>query len=349
MGYQNKYRLKTVISVKQRYNFLIFTTKNTMALVNIPRLDLLQYTQGSAEEQKQFVQDIGTAFNETGFVTIANHGLSQELIDELYAVVKAFFDLPEAVKRKYEFPELAGQRGYTAKGKEKAKDANTPDLKEFWQRGQTIVGEDYSKTDFPDNIIVEELPRFNEVTGEVYKRLENAGRDLLKAIASYLDLEEGYFEKFVINGNSILRAIHYFPIENPDIIPADAVRAGAHEDINLITLLIGASADGLEVWTKDGEWFPIKAKGEDIVVNVGDMLQRLTNNKLKSTTHRVVNPPRELMKTSRYSVPFFLHPKASMSLACLDSCISEDYPKAYQDYTAGQYLDERLREIGLKM
>ena len=320
-----------------------------MALVNIPRLDLLQYTQGTAEERKQFVQDIGKAFNETGFVTIANHGLSPALIDELYSVVKAFFDLPDAVKRKYEYPELAGQRGYTSKGKEKAKDANTPDLKEFWQRGQTIVGEDYSKEDFPDNIVVEELPRFNEVTAEVYKKLENAGRDLLQAIASYLSLEENYFEQYVINGNSILRAIHYFPIENPETIAPDAVRAGAHEDINLITLLIGASADGLEVLTKDGEWFPIKAKGEDIVVNVGDMLQRLTNNKLKSTTHRVVNPPIELMKTSRYSVPFFLHPKASMNLACLGSCISESYPKAYEDYTAGQYLDERLREIGLKM
>lgn len=320
-----------------------------MALVNIPRLDLLQYTQGSAAQRAQFVQDIGRAFNETGFVTVANHGLSEELIDELYAVVKAFFELPEAAKRRYEFPELAGQRGYTAKGKEKAKDAHTPDLKEFWQRGQTIVGADYDKRDFPDNIVVEELPRFNEVTGEIYKKLEQAGRELLKAIATYLTLEEDYFEQYVVNGNSILRAIHYFPIENPEVLPADAVRAGAHEDINLITLLIGASADGLEVWTKGGEWFPIRAKGEDIVVNVGDMLQRLTNNKLKSTTHRVVNPPQELMKTSRYSVPFFLHPKASMSLACLDSCISEAYPKAYPNYTAGQYLDERLREIGLKM
>ncbi|GGH06416.1 isopenicillin N synthase family oxygenase [Sphingobacterium alkalisoli] len=320
-----------------------------MAIVNIPRLDLLNYTQGSAAQRKQFSQDIGKAFNETGFVTIANHGLSQQLIDDLYEVVKAFFDLSEGTKSRYEFPELAGQRGYTAKGREKAKDANTPDLKEFWQRGQTIVGETYSKADFPDNPEVAELSRFNEITSEVYKKLEDAGRNLLKAIAVYLDLEEDYFEKFVVNGNSILRAIHYFPIENPDTLSPDAVRAGAHEDINLITLLIGASADGLEVLTKDGAWFPIKAKGEDIVVNVGDMLQRLTNNKLKSTTHRVVNPPRELMTTSRYSVPFFLHPKAAMSLACLDSCISEEYPKAYPDYTAGEYLDERLREIGLKM
>lgn len=320
-----------------------------MTLVNIPRLDLQQYTQGSAEDRQKFIQDLGRAFNETGFVTIANHGLSQELIDELYSVVKAFFDLPQEIKNKYEFPELAGQRGYTSKGKEKAKDAKVPDLKEFWQRGQTIVGEEYSKEDFPDNPFVEELPRFNEITAQIYKKLEDAGRSLLKAIATYLELDENYFEPHVINGNSILRAIHYFPIENPDELPADAVRAGAHEDINLITLLIGASADGLEVLTKNGEWYPIKAKGEDIVVNVGDMLQRLTNNKLKSTTHRVVNPPRELMKTSRYSVPFFLHPKASMSLACLESCISEKYPKQYEDYTAGQYLDERLREIGLKM
>ena len=320
-----------------------------MALVNIPRLDLQHYTQGTAEQRAQFVQDIGKAFNETGFVTIANHGLSPELIEELYTVVKAFFDLPQEIKDKYEYPELAGQRGYTSKGREKAKDAKVPDLKEFWQRGQTIIGEEYSKADFPDNPEVAELTKFNDITAEIYKKLEDAGRNLLKAIAAYLELEEDYFEKFVINGNSILRAIHYFPIENPDAIAPDAVRAGAHEDINLITLLIGASADGLEVMTKDGEWFPIKAKGEDVVVNVGDMLQRLTNNKLKSTTHRVVNPPRELMKTSRYSVPFFLHPKAAMSLASLDSCISEEYPKLYEDYTAGQYLDERLREIGLKM
>ena len=320
-----------------------------MSLVNIPRLDLQHFTQGNAGQRDQFIQDLGKAFNETGFVTIGNHGLSPELIEELYQVVPSFFQLPQEIKDKYEFPELAGQRGCTSKGREKAKDSKVPDLKEFWQRGQTIVGEEYSKADFPDNPIVDELPRFNEITAEIYKKLEDAGRNLLKAIAIYLNLEQNYFEQFVINGNSILRAIHYFPITDPDSLAPDAVRAGAHEDINLITLLIGASADGLEVLTKDGEWFPIKAKGEDIVINVGDMLQRLTNNKLKSTTHRVVNPPREKMGTSRYSIPFFLHPKSSMSLASLESCISEAYPKAYEDYTAGQYLDERLREIGLKM
>lgn len=320
-----------------------------MALENIPRLDLQHYTTGSIEQKNKFVQDLGKAFNEIGFVTIANHGLSTELIEKLYSNVKAFFELPQEIKNKYEFPELAGQRGYTTKGREKAKDSTVPDLKEFWQRGQTIVNEEYSKKDFPDNPEVVELPEFNTTTSETFKQLENAGRSLLKAIATYLELDENYFEEFVINGNSILRAIHYFPIANPEELAPDAVRAGAHEDINLITLLIGASADGLEVMTKSGEWLPIKAKGEDIVINVGDMLQRLTNNKLKSTTHRVVNPPLEKMSTSRYSIPFFLHPKASMNLASLESCISEKHPKAYEDYTAGQYLDERLREIGLKM
>ena len=316
--------------------------------VNIPRLDLNTYTHGSAAERKQFSDDIGKAFNETGFVTITNHGLSKELIDELYTQVKALFALPEDVKETYEIAELAGQRGYTGKGKETAKGFKTPDLKEFWQIGQTVEGDDKLKAEYPENIKVKELPKFNDVTLEIYKKLEGIGKQLLHAIAVYLGLDENYFDDKVNNGNSILRTLHYFPIENPDAVPADAVRAGAHEDINLITLLIGASADGLEVLTRSGQWYPVKAHGEDLVVNVGDMLQRLTNNKLKSTTHRVVNPPRELMKFSRFSVPFFLHPKSDMDLTSLPSTIDAEHPKLYTDITAGEYLDERLREIGLK-
>lgn len=319
-----------------------------MAEVNIPRLDLNDYISGTAGQKKKFSDDLGKAYQETGFVTIANHGMTPELIAELYREVKNFFSLPDEVKLKYEKPELAGQRGYTSKGKEKAKDAHTPDLKEFWQSGQTVTDNDPVKAEYPENILVDELPRFNHITREVYQRLENSGKHLLRAIADYLGLPVNYFDDKVHNGNSILRAIHYFPIEDPDSLPDDAVRAGAHEDINLITLLIGASADGLEVLTRDGQWFPVKAQGEDIVVNVGDMLQRLTNNRLKSTTHRVVNPPRELMKTSRFSVPFFLHPKSDMDLTCLASCVDAANPKAYTDITAGEYLDERLREIGLK-
>jgi isopenicillin N synthase-like dioxygenase len=320
-----------------------------MSTVNIPRLDLNTYINGTAEERKQFSNDIGKAFNETGFVTITNHGLSKELIDKLYEQVKALFALPDAVKQQYEIPGLAGQRGYTGKGKETAKGFKTPDLKEFWQIGQTVTDDDALKAQYPDNVTVNELSEFNPTTIEVYKKLEAAGKYLLRAIAVYLELPETYFDDKVHNGNSILRNLHYFPILDPDSVPDDAVRAGAHEDINLITLLIGASADGLELLTRDNSWFPVKAYGEDLVVNVGDMLQRLTNNKLKSTTHRVVNPPRELMKFSRFSVPFFLHPKSNMDLTSLDSCIDDKHPKLYTDITAGEYLDERLREIGLKM
>jgi len=319
-----------------------------MNTVNIPRLDLNTYIHGTEAERKEFSDNIGNAFNTTGFVTITNHGLSKQLMDKLYAEVKALFTLPEAIKLSYEKPELAGQRGYTGKSKETAKGFKTPDLKEFWQIGQTVGDDSPLKADYPDNLEVDELPEFNTTTQEVYKKLESAGLYLLRAIAVYLNLPENYFDDKVHDGNSILRTLHYFPITDPDSLPDDAVRAGAHEDINLITLLIGASADGLELLTRENEWFPVKAHGEDLVVNVGDMLQRLTNNKLKSTTHRVVNPPRELMKNSRYSVPFFLHPKPDMNLACLESCIDADHPKYYTDITAGEYLDERLREIGLK-
>lgn len=320
-----------------------------MSTVNIPRLDLDTYINGTADERKQFSEDIGKAFNETGFVTITNHGLSKKLIDKLYEDVKALFELPNEVKQKYEIPGLAGQRGYTGKSKETAKGFKTPDLKEFWQIGQTVTDDEALKAQYPENVVVSELPDFNTTTINIYKKLEAAGKHLLRAIAVYLELPEDYFDDKVHNGNSILRTLHYFPITNPDAVPDDAVRAGAHEDINLITLLIGASADGLEVLTRDNTWFPVKAHGEDLVVNVGDMLQRLTNNKLKSTTHRVVNPPRELMGFSRYSVPFFLHPKSDMDLTSLESCIDGEHPKLYTDITAGEYLDERLREIGLKM
>lgn len=319
-----------------------------MSTPYIPTLDLGSYINGTEEQRKKFSDELGRAFNDSGFVTITNHGVSQELIDKLYENIQGVFRLPADQKAKYEKPELAGQRGYTSPGKETAKGAKTADLKEFWQIGQTVMDNDPIKLQYPENEYLEEIPGFNEVTTEIYQQLESNGKHLLRAIATYLELPTDYFDAHVHNGNSILRGIHYFPIEDPSAIADDAVRAGAHEDINLITLLIGASADGLEVLTRSNEWLPIKAHHSDIVVNVGDMLQRLTNNKLRSTTHRVVNPPRELMKTSRFSVPFFLHPRSDMDLTSLESCIDEEHPKAYTDMTAGEYLDERLREIGLK-
>lgn len=319
-----------------------------MSTPYIPCLDLGSYIDGTEEQRKKFSDELGRAFNDSGFVTITNHGVSQDLINKLYENIKAVFALSPELKRKYEKPELAGQRGYTSPGKETAKGAKTADLKEFWQIGQEVTDGDAIKKEYPDNEYLEEIPEFNTVTREIYQKLENNGKHLLRAISTYLNLPIDYFDQHVHNGNSILRGIHYFPIENPETIPDDAVRAGAHEDINLITLLIGASADGLEVLTRSNEWLPIKAHHSDIVVNVGDMLQRLTNNKLRSTTHRVVNPPRELMKTSRFSVPFFLHPRSDMDLTSLQSCIDDQHPKEYTDMTAGEYLDERLREIGLK-
>lgn len=319
-----------------------------MSAPYIPSLNLNSYINGDDTQRKKFSDELGRAFNDSGFVTITNHGVSQELINKLYQNIQAAFALPLDQKQQYEKAELAGQRGYTSPGKETAKGAKTADLKEFWQIGQEVMDDDPIKNQYPENEFLAEIPEFNEVTREIYQRLEGNGKHLLRAIATYLELPVDYFDSHVHNGNSILRGIHYFPIQDPDALPDDAVRAGAHEDINLITLLIGASADGLEVLTRSNEWLPIKAGHTDIVVNVGDMLQRLTNNKLRSTTHRVVNPPREMMKTSRFSVPFFLHPRSDMDLTSLPSCIDEEHPKIYSDMTAGEYLDERLREIGLK-
>ncbi|RYY95761.1 MAG: isopenicillin N synthase family oxygenase, partial [Chitinophagaceae bacterium] len=202
------------------------------------------------------------------------------------------------------------------------------------------VGEDY-----PANVTVTEVPQFTPTLEAAYRNFEKSGTALLQAIALYLGLDEHYFDEYVHNGNSILRAIHYPPIQNE---PKSAIRAEQHEDINLITLLVGASADGLQILTKQNEWVGVTSLPEQIVVNVGDMLQRFSNNRLRSTTHRVVNPPRELWGTSGFSIPFFLHPKSAMSLACLETCIDEQHPKAYADISAGEYLDERLREIGLK-
>ncbi|MES2645368.1 MAG: 2-oxoglutarate and iron-dependent oxygenase domain-containing protein [Bacteroidota bacterium] len=313
--------------------------------MSIPSVDLAKFTQGSVEDRKVFVAELGTAYESVGFVAVKNHGIPEQLIDELYQYVKEFFSLPSPFKKAYEIPELAGQRGYTSFGKEHAKGSEAPDLKEFFQFGQTIEDEDVVSDEYPENVTVKEVPEFTPTLLKSYKHFEQSGRQLLKAIALYLHLDEQYFEDWVINGNSILRAIHYPPITSE---PKSAIRAEQHEDINLITLLVGASAEGLQILTKQGEWIAVTALPGQIVVNVGDMLQRLTNNRLCSTTHRVVNPPREHWGTSRFSIPFFLHPKSSMSLACLENCIDANHPKAYPDTTAGEYLDERLREIGLK-
>lgn len=315
---------------------------------HIPSLDLADFNGGNETRKQKFVADLGAAYNNIGFVAIRNHYLTADLSETLYTVIRKFFAQPDAIKTKYEIPGLAGQRGYIGKGKEHAKGRNTGDLKEFYHVGQVVNDDDPIQKEYPANVWPTELPEFQEISLEVYRRLEKTGLEILRAIAIYLNLPENYFDSRVKHGNSILRPIHYFPIENPESVPADAVRAAEHGDINLITLLMGASADGLQVLRRDGKWIPITALPDQLVVNVGDMLERLTNKKLKSTIHRVVNPPVQLMNTPRYSIPFFMHPRSEMNLASLPDCITPDHPKLWDDITAGEFLNQRLKEIGLK-
>ncbi len=311
----------------------------------VPTVDLSQFTQGTESDRASFVQALGRAFHEVGFVAVVNHGIPKKLVDDFYAASKAFFALPEGVKRQYEVAGMAGQRGYTSFGKEHAKQSQVADLKEFFQIGQEVPDSHPLKSLYPDNVQVQEVADYARLGRELYQAFENAGGQLLQAIAIYLGLETDYFERYIQHGNSILRSIFYPPITRE---PASAIRAEQHEDINLITLLVGASAGGLELLTSENKWVAVMPEADEIVINVGDMLQRLTNNYLKSTTHRVVNPPRQDWHLPRLSIPFFLHPVQSMDLTCLPSCVTPENPLLYEPITAGDYLDERLREIGLK-
>lgn len=310
----------------------------------IPSVDLADFLSDDMTRKEKFIREIGEAYEEIGFVALKGHFLSDELSEKLYKEVKAFFDLPESIKESYEITGIGGQRGYTSFGKESAKGKSVGDLKEFWHFGQEVVGNDKLKAEYPENVIVKEVPDFNKVGMEAYKMLEKTAIYVLRALALYIGIDEFYFDKYVVNGNSILRPIYYPPIKGE---PKGAVRAAAHGDINLITLLMGASAAGLEVQNKQGEWIGVTALPEQLVINVGDMLERLTNNKLRSTIHRVVNPPREEWSQPRYSIPFFTHPISEMKLNCLPECINELRPKVYDDITAGEFLNERLRELGL--
>jgi isopenicillin N synthase-like dioxygenase len=314
----------------------------------IPSLDLAGFYKGGQTDKSKFVNDLGTAYHNIGFAAIRNHFLSDEMQQRLYAAIKKFFALPDEVKKKYEEAGIAGQRGYTGKGKEHAKGRNTGDLKEFYHVGQELSEADRIRENYPANIWPSEVPELKSISIEVFRALEKTGTYILRAIALYLNLPELYFDDKVHQGNSILRPIHYYPIDNALEVPADAVRAAEHGDINLITLLMGASADGLQVLRRDGKWIAITALPDQLVVNVGDMLERLTNGKLKSTIHRVVNPPPHLMNTPRYSIPFFMHPRSEMSLAALPACVDSENPKRWEDITAGDFLDQRLAEIGLK-
>jgi isopenicillin N synthase-like dioxygenase len=310
----------------------------------IPSVDLRDFLSDDPVRKQKFVNEIGTAYSEIGFVALKGHFLDDQLVEELYSEVRNFFNLPLETKKKYEIPGIGGQRGYVSFGKEHAKGRSAGDLKEFWHFGQYVSEGSKWANEYPENVIVEELPQFNVVGEKAYKMLEKTGIYVLRALALYVGLDEFYFDQYIKDGNSILRPIHYPPITEE---PKDAVRAAAHGDINLITLLMGAQGKGLQVQNHNGEWIDAIAEADELMINVGDMLSRHTNNKLKSTIHQVVNPPRELWGTSRYSIPFFMHPVSDMKLDCLPSCIDENHPKLYDDITAGEFLNERLIELGL--
>lgn len=309
----------------------------------IPSVDLADFLSEDPNRKQKFVNEIGTAYENIGFVSLRSHFLDDALVSDLYKEVKAFFALDLAKKKQYEIEGLSGQRGYVSFGKEHAKGKKEGDLKEFWHFGQE-PSEDANLTEvYPENVQVDELPNFNATGMQAYRMLEKTGIYVLRALAIYIGVDEFYFDHWASNGNSILRPIHYPPITKE---PEGAVRAGAHGDINLITLLMGASSGGLQVLRKDGVWIDAIPQEDELVINVGDMLERHTNNKLRSTIHRVVNPPKEQWDSPRFSIPFFMHPRGDMDLSCMDLCIDEQHPKSFDDIMAGDFLIQRLIEIG---
>ena len=318
-----------------------------MATARIPTLDIRRFTDPSSPgDREAFVAELGACYREWGFAGIRGHGIATDLVDRAYDAFNRFFALPQDVKMKYHVPGSGGARGYTPFMVETAKDSLYPDLKEFWHIGREIPDDSPYRAVMPPNLWPEEVPEFRELGYGLYQALDALGSKVLSALALHIGLPEQFFADKTNYGNSILRPIHYPPITTPDI---PNVRAGAHEDINFITLLVGASAEGLEVLSRKGEWIPFTADEDTIVVNIGDMLQRLTNHVYPSTTHRVVNPPGEKARQPRYSVPFFLHPNPDFVIDVLPSCVSADNPSRYPEpITAQGYLEQRLREIKLK-
>ncbi|MEZ7875600.1 2-oxoglutarate and iron-dependent oxygenase domain-containing protein [uncultured Polaribacter sp.] len=311
----------------------------------IPSVNLEDFLSNDPNKKQKFINEIGHAYETIGFVALKGHFLDDTLVNNLYSEIKNFFELPIETKEKYEIPGIGGQRGYVSFGKESAKGKKEGDLKEFWHFGQYVEDDAERAKEYPENVLVNELTNFNEVGKETYKMLEKTAKYVLRSLALHLSLEETYFDQYIKNGNSILRPIHYPPIATE---PKGAERAAAHGDINLITLLMGAQGKGLQVQNHNGDWIDAMAEPDELMINVGDMLARHSNNKLKSTIHRVTNPPKEMWGTSRYSIPFFMHPISEMKLDVLENCIDSKNPKQFEDITAGEFLEQRLLELGLK-
>ena len=312
-----------------------------MSNAGVPTLDLGKFDT----DKDRFVAELGAAYEQFGFCAISNHGIPDTLIAEAYEVFHDFFARPRAEKESYAVSEGGGARGYTGFGVEVAKDSDHPDLKEFWQIGRELPDGHRFRDRMPPNLWPTGVPGFRERGYRLFEALDDLGRRVLRAMALHLRIDERWFDDKVDLGNSILRPIHYPPIADTG---TPSVRSGQHEDINLITLLIGAEGPGLEILTREGDWLPLTAIPGAIVCNIGDMMQRLTNHVFPSTTHRVVNPAGPLAAKSRYSIPFFLHPNPDFVIETLPTCVSEDNPNRYPEpLESHEYLMQRLREIGL--
>jgi isopenicillin N synthase-like dioxygenase len=312
----------------------------------VSTLDIRSFTSGNTRDQDYFVKEFGRGLHEYGFVVIEGHGISPELIRDCYAKTKAFFDLPWDTKKQYIVSQGGGQRGYTAMGQEHAKDSKHPDIKEFWHVGRENFTHKDNQTRYPANIWPDtHVSGFKPAFSSLYSQLESMADTLLQATALYLGLQRKTLSDMIVDGNSIIRALHYPPLAD-DQFKSGAVRAAAHEDINFITILCEATESGLELLTHDGKWLAVESGPGQMVVDSGDMLSRICNNIIPSTTHRVVNPAGS-KNVARYSMPFFVHPHSQCHLNVLPTCISAQNPAKYPPIIADEFLHQRLREIGL--
>ena len=311
-----------------------------MVLDKLPVLSL-------AGDKARFSGEIGESFRNFGFALVKDHGIDFALIAQAWKLTEQFFALPESEKRSYHDAAKAGARGYTPLGTEIAKGAKVSDLKEFWHVGRDLPeGSPLADASMPPNVWPDRPAEFRDVLEALYAQFDTAGATILSRIAAYLGLDEHWFDPAIEDGNSVLRLLHYPPLTGMD---GEAIRAGAHGDINLITLLLGAEEAGLELLTRDGTWISANPPAGALVVNVGDMLERLTNHVLPSTIHRVRNPDAARAQFSRYSMPFFLHLRSDFPIRTLPQCITPDNPNRYpQPILADEFLQQRLREIGLK-
>ncbi len=308
----------------------------------VPTLSLAHYTNGTAEQKQSFIDQLWMGLKDYGFVILKDHGVSAELQAKAYEILQKFYTLPEEIKKNYISKAGGGQRGYTPFGQEHAKDSPVMDLKEFWHVGREVSHQHPMAAHYPKNIWPSEQPEFEKVFSELFEALDRAGQSMLEALTGPLKVEQNYFKVRVQEGNSILRLLHYPPI--PEGVDPRCLRAAPHEDINFITLLPAATASGLQLKDRDGTWLNVDGEPGTLIVDVGDMLARLTNDVLPSTTHQVVNT-QQGKSQARYSMPYFMHPQSDVSLECLPSCVGAGakYPKI----TAGDFLMQRLREIGL--